>query len=173
MIKDRIFELGEKLGQTIIFVRTRRDAGRLHKELVDLGYAVTTIQGAVSAEDRDKIVQEFKNNLTKVLISTDLLARGFDQQQVHPPSPPWNSVRIPKECLNFDIWHLFLFFCRLIWLSTMIFRWNMKPKSLIMRCTCIELVGQGVLVARVSFSYFRTLFSSQCLAWTQSKIIWY
>ncbi|GMY25027.1 DEAD-box ATP-dependent RNA helicase 38 [Fagus crenata] len=83
VIKDRIFELGEKLGQTIIFVRTRRDAGRLHKELVDLGYAVTTIQGAVSAEDRDKIVQEFKNNLTKVLISTDLLARGFDQQQVN------------------------------------------------------------------------------------------
>ncbi|KAG7961234.1 hypothetical protein I3843_09G005300 [Carya illinoinensis] len=83
VIKDRIFELGENLGQTIIFVRTRHSAGILHKALVDLGYAVTTIQGAVSPEDRDKIVQEFKNNLTKVLISTDLLARGFDQQQVN------------------------------------------------------------------------------------------
>ncbi|GMY25055.1 DEAD-box ATP-dependent RNA helicase 38 [Fagus crenata] len=83
VIKDRIFELGEKLGQTIIFVRTRKDTGRLHKELVDSGYAVTTIQGAVSAEDRDKIVQEFKNNLTKVLITTDsLLALNFVKQQV-------------------------------------------------------------------------------------------
>lgn len=87
VIKDRIFELGENLGQTIIFVRSRNSASILHKALVDLGYAVTTIQGAVSPEDRDKIVQEFKNNLTKVLISTDLLARGFDQQQVPPPLP--------------------------------------------------------------------------------------
>ncbi|KAE8098418.1 hypothetical protein FH972_016484 [Carpinus fangiana] len=83
VIKDRILELGEHVGQTIIFVRTRNSASILHKALVDLGYAVTTIQGAVSAEDRDKIVQEFKNNLTKVLISTDLLARGFDQQQIN------------------------------------------------------------------------------------------
>lgn len=83
VIKDRILELGEKVGQTIIFVRTRNSAGMLHKALVDLGYAVTTIQGAVTPEDRDKIIREFKDGLTQVLISTDLLARGFDQQQVN------------------------------------------------------------------------------------------
>ena len=82
MIKDRIFELGENLGQTIIFVRTRHSASTLHKSLVELGYEVTTIQGALKQEDRDKIVKEFKDGLTQVLISTDLLARGFDQQQV-------------------------------------------------------------------------------------------
>ncbi|XP_059463282.1 DEAD-box ATP-dependent RNA helicase 38-like [Corylus avellana] len=82
VIRDRILELGEYVGQTIIFVLGRNNASMLHKALADLGYAVTTIQGAVSAEDRDKIVQEFKNNLTKVLISTDLLSRGFDQQRV-------------------------------------------------------------------------------------------
>ncbi|KAL5742855.1 hypothetical protein ACOSP7_029587 [Xanthoceras sorbifolium] len=83
VIKDRIFELGENLGQTIIFVRTRNSASTLHKSLVDLGYEVTTIQGALKQEDRDKIVKEFKDGLTQVLISTDLLARGFDQQQVN------------------------------------------------------------------------------------------
>ena len=82
VIKDRIFELADKLGQTIIFVRTRNSAGMLHKALVDLGYEVTTIQGALTTEIRDKIIKEFKDGLTKVLISTDLLARGFDQQQV-------------------------------------------------------------------------------------------
>lgn len=82
VIKDRIFELGENLGQTIIFVRTRHSASTLHKSLVELGYEVTTIQGALKQEDRDKIVKEFKDGLTQVLISTDLLARGFDQQQV-------------------------------------------------------------------------------------------
>lgn len=82
VIKDKIMELGQKVGQTIIFVRTRKSAGMLHEALVKYGYEVTTIQGALTQEDRDKIVKEFKDGLTTVLISTDLLARGFDQSQV-------------------------------------------------------------------------------------------
>ncbi|KAK8546294.1 hypothetical protein V6N12_027088 [Hibiscus sabdariffa] len=83
VVKDRIFEFGERVGQTIIFVRTRNSATMLHRSLADLGYDCTTIQGALRQEDRDKIVKEFKDGLTQVLISTDLLARGFDQQQVN------------------------------------------------------------------------------------------
>ncbi|CAM8968339.1 unnamed protein product [Rhodiola kirilowii] len=83
VIKDKILELGEKVGQTIIFVRTRRSAGLLHNELSTFGYEVTTIQGALDQADRDKIIKEFKDGLTRVLISTDLLARGFDQSQVN------------------------------------------------------------------------------------------
>nr|GEV75623.1 DEAD-box ATP-dependent RNA helicase 38 [Tanacetum cinerariifolium] len=75
--------LAQKLGQTIIFVRTRQSAGYLHKALVNEGYPVTTIQGALNQEDRDTIIKEFKAGLTTVLISTDLLARGFDQSQVN------------------------------------------------------------------------------------------
>lgn len=84
VIKDRILEFGDKLGQTIIFVRTRNSASDLHKSLVECGYEVTSIQGAQKQEDRDRIVKEFKDGLTNVLISTDMLARGFDQQQVLP-----------------------------------------------------------------------------------------
>ncbi|CAJ2672548.1 DEAD-box ATP-dependent RNA helicase 38 [Trifolium pratense] len=83
VIKNYIFEIGENVGQTIIFVRTRNSAKMLHKALVDLGYEVTSIQGAQEHDERDKIVKEFKDGLTQVLISTDLLARGFDQQQVN------------------------------------------------------------------------------------------
>ncbi|KAK6936955.1 DEAD/DEAH box helicase domain [Dillenia turbinata] len=83
VIKDKILDLGQKLGQTIIFVRSRHSASMLHKSLAQLGYEVTTIQGALRQEDRDKIVKEFKDGLTQVLISTDLLARGFDQSQVN------------------------------------------------------------------------------------------
>ena len=88
VIKERIFEFGECQGQTILFVRTRNSASMLHKSLVDLGYDVTTIQGALKQDDRDRIVKEFKDGLTQVLISTDLLARGFDQQQVSLPLFP-------------------------------------------------------------------------------------
>ncbi|CAA2996937.1 DEAD-box ATP-dependent RNA helicase 38 [Olea europaea subsp. europaea] len=82
VIKDKIFEIGEKVGQTIIFVRSRNSASMLHQALVKYGYEVTTIQGALKQEDRDRIIKEFKEGLTQVLISTDLLARGFDQSQV-------------------------------------------------------------------------------------------
>ncbi|KAK9058818.1 hypothetical protein SSX86_023661 [Deinandra increscens subsp. villosa] len=83
VIKDKIMDLGEQIGQTIIFVKTRQSAGMLHEALVKYGYEVTTIQGALGQEDRDKIVKEFKDGLTHVLISTDLLSRGFDQSQVN------------------------------------------------------------------------------------------
>jgi ATP-dependent RNA helicase DDX19/DBP5 len=82
VVKDRILELGENIGQIIIFVNTKRSASMLHTSLVELGYEVTTIHGALNLEDRDKIVKEFKDGLTQVLISTDVLARGFDQQEV-------------------------------------------------------------------------------------------
>ena len=83
VIKDKIFEFGQKIGQTIIFVRTRESTHRLHNTLVKEGYECTSIQGALAQEDRDKIIKEFKDGLTNVLITTDLLARGFDQAQVH------------------------------------------------------------------------------------------
>nr|XP_010932660.1 DEAD-box ATP-dependent RNA helicase 38 [Elaeis guineensis] len=83
VIKDKIFEFGQKVGQTIIFVRTRNSATMLHTELTKEGYECTSIQGALKQEDRDKIIQEFKVGLTRVLITTDLLARGFDQEQVN------------------------------------------------------------------------------------------
>ncbi|WCJ34426.1 ATP-dependent RNA helicase DBP5 [Euphorbia peplus] len=83
VVKERILEFGEKMGQAIIFVNSKRSAAMLHKSLTEMGYDVTTIHGALNTEDRDKIVKEFKDGLTSVLISTDLLARGFDQQQVN------------------------------------------------------------------------------------------
>ncbi|WOK97199.1 DEAD-box ATP-dependent RNA helicase 38-like isoform X1 [Canna indica] len=83
VIKDRIFEYGQKLGQTIIFVRTRNSATLLHKSLTAAGYECTSVQGALKQEDRDQIIREFKEGLTTVLITTDLLARGFDQRRVN------------------------------------------------------------------------------------------
>ncbi|EXB75944.1 DEAD-box ATP-dependent RNA helicase 38 [Morus notabilis] len=83
IIKERIFDLGENLGQRIIFVRTRNSASMLHKQLTEDGYTVSSIQGAITPEDRDKLINEFRSGLSQVLISTDLLARGFDQQQIN------------------------------------------------------------------------------------------
>ncbi|KAF6151209.1 hypothetical protein GIB67_037417 [Kingdonia uniflora] len=83
VVKDKIIGLGEKVGQTIIFVHSRKSADMLHSTLAKEGWVCTNIHGAIDKEFRDKIVKEFKEGLTKVLITTDLLSRGFDQSQVN------------------------------------------------------------------------------------------
>ncbi|GJT42533.1 DEAD-box ATP-dependent RNA helicase 38 [Tanacetum coccineum] len=119
VIKDKIMFLAQKVGQTIIFVRTRQSACYLHTALVEEGYPVTTIHGALTQEDRDTIVKEFKDGLTHVLISTDLLARGFDQSQV-------------ILVVNYDL--------------PVIHNSPSEPDN---EYTCIGLVELGVLAARV------------------------
>ncbi|KAL5724351.1 RNA helicase [Ranunculus cassubicifolius] len=83
VIREKIFDLGDKLGQSIIFVHSRASANALHNSLTEFGWEVTTIHGAVDKDKRDTIIKEFKDGLTSVLISTDLLSRGFDQSQVN------------------------------------------------------------------------------------------
>lgn len=55
-------------------------------ELSDLmkgkDFAVSQMHGEMSQIDRDMIMKEFRTGATRVLITTDLLARGIDVQQV-------------------------------------------------------------------------------------------
>ncbi|CAM6127994.1 unnamed protein product [Calypogeia fissa] len=82
VLKDRIFPAAEKLGQSIIFARTRLSASELHKTLETDGFKCTSIQGGLTHEERDRVIREFRSGETKILIATDVLARGFDQAQV-------------------------------------------------------------------------------------------
>lgn len=82
VLKEMIFPNCEKLGQTIIFVRSRDMAKELHNQMEKEGYKCTSIQGGMDHGDRDRVVQEFRDGITKILISTDVLARGFDVSQV-------------------------------------------------------------------------------------------
>mmetsp|Transcript_7880 Transcript_7880/g.22505 ORF Transcript_7880/g.22505 Transcript_7880/m.22505 type:complete len:511 (+) Transcript_7880:262-1794(+) len=82
LLKEMVFPNCENLGQTIIFVKTRNRCKNLHSELTRDGYKVTAIHGDLLNEDRDRVVREFRNGTTKILISTDVLSRGFDVSQV-------------------------------------------------------------------------------------------
>ncbi|KAF4654273.1 ATPdependent RNA helicase [Perkinsus chesapeaki] len=73
------------VSQSIIFVNSRATAFNLAKTLRDEGHSVSLICGTqvtgaeqISPEYRDKIMDEFRNKVTKVLIATDVLARGID-----------------------------------------------------------------------------------------------
>jgi len=82
VLKEMIFPVCEKLGQTIIFVRTRETASSLHTELEKDGHKCTSIQGSMEHSARDRVIEEFRSGTTKILIATDVLSRGFDVTQV-------------------------------------------------------------------------------------------
>lgn len=46
------------------------------------GWSCTSISGELDHARRDAVINEFRTGITKVLIATDVLARGFDVQQV-------------------------------------------------------------------------------------------
>ncbi|EAN33299.1 DEAD/DEAH box helicase family protein [Theileria parva strain Muguga] len=79
------------VGQSVIFVNSRETAFKLSQRMRDQGHAVSLLCGtlgpssgpnSMTPEIRDRIMKEFKDGETKVLICTDVLARGIDVPQV-------------------------------------------------------------------------------------------
>merc|ERR1719198_2710841 len=68
--------------QSIIYCNTRRKADSLAWEMEKRDFTVSTIHADICQKDRELIMKEFVTGSTRVLISTDLLARGIDVQQV-------------------------------------------------------------------------------------------
>lgn len=68
--------------QTVIFCNTRRKVEALQQRLVENNFTVSAIHADLSQEERDTIMTEFRTGSSRILISTDLLARGIDVQQV-------------------------------------------------------------------------------------------
>ncbi|KAJ1657562.1 RNA helicase required for poly(A+) mRNA export [Dispira simplex] len=71
------------IGQSIIFVRTRNTADRVSQTMKDSGHAVEYLHGKMETEDRDRIMKLFRDGGVKVLVTTNVLARGIDIQQVN------------------------------------------------------------------------------------------
>lgn len=77
-----IFE-GLSIPQSIIFTNTKERAERLHHALSERGFPVSVIYGEpMTQAERKKRMDDFRRGTTRVLIATNLLARGIDVQQV-------------------------------------------------------------------------------------------
>jgi len=75
----------------IIFVNTRDYTVQLQKKLFEKGYKVNIIMGGdMDPKERDETVKKFHNGEIQILISTDMLSRGFDE-------------RLVKLIINFDL----------------------------------------------------------------------
>jgi translation initiation factor 4A len=68
--------------QALIFCNKRQKAEQLAEKMTVQGFPVTCIHGEMEKKERDRRLAEFRGGNTRILISTDLLARGIDVQQV-------------------------------------------------------------------------------------------
>merc|ERR1719506_2165543 len=68
--------------QSIIYCNTRRKVDFLEHEMSKRDFTVSVIHADLDQESRNLVMQTFRSGSSRVLISTDLLARGIDVQQV-------------------------------------------------------------------------------------------
>jgi len=73
---------GVDIAQAIIYCNSKRNVEALAEEMKKRGHMVSSIHSELPQPERDRIMKEFRSGATRVLITTDLLARGIDVYQV-------------------------------------------------------------------------------------------
>jgi len=68
--------------QVLIFCRMKRDADKLSRQLIRDGLSATAIHGDRSQSERSLALDEFKTGKVKLLVATDVAARGIDIDQL-------------------------------------------------------------------------------------------
>ncbi len=72
----------DKITHGLVFTRTKRGAERLAKDLKMSGILSDAIHGDKSQQARQKALDNFKRNKTKILVATDVASRGIDIKQL-------------------------------------------------------------------------------------------
>jgi ATP-dependent RNA helicase DDX19/DBP5 len=70
------------IGQAMIFCHTRKTASWLTERMSRDGHAVALLSGDLTVEQRITVLDRFRDGKEKVLITTNVLARGIDVEQV-------------------------------------------------------------------------------------------
>lgn len=70
------------IGQSIVFVGRKDEADAVHSTLQQAGYTCSVLHGAVETTQRDAVMDDFRNGISNVLITTNVLARGVDVDNV-------------------------------------------------------------------------------------------
>jgi ATP-dependent RNA helicase RhlE len=71
-----------KMSRTLVFTRTKRGADRVARHLETAGIRVAAIHGNKSQSQREQALAAFRASRIRVLVATDIAARGIDVDQV-------------------------------------------------------------------------------------------
>ena len=69
-------------GKTVIFTKTKRQAGKVAEELVDRGFNAAALHGDMSQEARERSMAAFRAGKKDILVATEVAARGIDVDDV-------------------------------------------------------------------------------------------
>lgn len=72
----------ENSGQTIVFTRTKRQAQRVTDDMQERGFDALPLHGDMQQVAREKAMAKFREGKVKVLVATDVAARGIDVADV-------------------------------------------------------------------------------------------
>ena len=73
---------GIEIAQAIIYCNRKKTVEEVTEELKKKGHMISCIHGDLKQNDRDNIMSNFRKGATRILVTTDLLARGIDVYQV-------------------------------------------------------------------------------------------
>jgi len=68
----------EEFKKVLIFGRTKHGVEKLNQSLAERGFKAVSIHGNKNQNQRQRSLEEFKNNKTQVMVATDVAARGLD-----------------------------------------------------------------------------------------------
>lgn len=87
---ELLVQLNERSGSIIVFIKTKYGADRMAKNLRRDGFTSEALHGDLRQNKRDKVMQNFRNKNFRVLIATDIAARGLDVPHI-------------KHVINYDL----------------------------------------------------------------------
>jgi ATP-dependent RNA helicase RhlE len=85
--------------QTLIFCRTKHGSDRLCRHLSAGGFLAEAIHGNKSQSARTRSLEDFKNGRTRILVATDIAARGLDIQQL-PMVINFDLPHVPQDYIH-------------------------------------------------------------------------
>jgi translation initiation factor 4A len=70
------------IGQAIVYCNKKNKADEIRDLLIEKSFSVSILHGDMIQKEREEIMNEFRSGKTRILITTDILSRGIDIQQV-------------------------------------------------------------------------------------------
>jgi superfamily II DNA/RNA helicase len=87
---ELINQLVERSGSILVFVKTKHGADKIVKRLKYDGHKADAIHGNLRQSKRDRVIRGFRNGNSRILVATDVAARGLD-------------IPVIKHVINYDL----------------------------------------------------------------------
>jgi ATP-dependent RNA helicase DeaD len=84
-------------GQGLIFCGSKIEADRLARRLREMGHPIEALHGDISQPQREKVMRKFRKGEIKLLVATDIAARGIDIEKVTHVF----NLGIPRDLQNY------------------------------------------------------------------------